>query len=69
MSDDFYKQVVTCCRCKHTHAEQDRLQVPSKQFDGCTVSTCPRCGAHLYTDGPYKIRTRKNTKTLRRGNS
>lgn len=41
---------VKCTRCRHACMESDWLDVPSKDFGGCTQKTCPRCGCKSYYD-------------------
>lgn len=41
---------VKCTRCRHACMESDWLNVPSKEFGGCTQKTCPRCGCKSYYD-------------------
>ena len=37
---------VQCGRCRYIHPENERANVPSKEFPGSEDQVCPRCGAH-----------------------
>jgi hypothetical protein len=41
---------IKCTRCRHACMESDWIDIPSKDFGGCTQKTCPRCGCKSYYD-------------------
>ena len=42
------KLQIKCCRCKHVHTEEDRVNSPDRQYANMVNKVCPRCGARPY---------------------